>query len=99
MSARQKSSLPRPITPTLERILHATQQHGAARLSGEAHLLPAPADGVFPEGFYATTNLETSVRLNEEWHTVANIEMDCGIVIREGEVEPAFPCTGYGRAI
>src|SRR5207248_10744902 len=22
---------------------------------------PAPADGVFPEGFYSTTNLETSV--------------------------------------
>ncbi|HEX2924448.1 MAG TPA: TIGR00300 family protein, partial [Chloroflexota bacterium] len=42
---------------------------------------PAPADGVFPEGFYSTTNLETQVRLNSEWVTVADPEMDLGIVV------------------
>jgi lysine-ketoglutarate reductase/saccharopine dehydrogenase-like protein (TIGR00300 family) len=73
-----------PDMPTLERILHAVQQHGATRLSGEAQLLSAPADGVFPDGFYATTNLETSVRLNGQWHSVAHIEMDCGIRIQDG---------------
>ena len=28
---------------------------------------PAPADGVFPDDFYSTTNLETLVRLDREW--------------------------------
>lgn len=43
--------------------------------------LPAPADGVFPEEFYATTNLVTQVRLGQHWHTVANTEMDLGLVV------------------
>ncbi len=42
---------------------------------------PAPADGVFPEAFYSTTNFETFVRLAGEWAPVAKIEMDCTIVI------------------
>src|SRR5438105_14005884 len=46
----------------LENILHQIGQHGAARPAGEIALEAAPADGVFPEGFYSTTNLETSVR-------------------------------------
>lgn len=42
---------------------------------------PAPADGVFPEGFYSTTNLETYVRLNGGWVKVEGPEMDLGIAI------------------
>jgi lysine-ketoglutarate reductase/saccharopine dehydrogenase-like protein (TIGR00300 family) len=42
---------------------------------------PAPADGVFPEGFYSTTNLETEVRLNGAWATVDWPEMDCAIAV------------------
>ncbi len=42
---------------------------------------PAPADGVFPEGFYSTTNLETYVRLNGGWVRVEGTEMDLGIVV------------------
>jgi lysine-ketoglutarate reductase/saccharopine dehydrogenase-like protein (TIGR00300 family) len=42
---------------------------------------PAPADGVFPEGFYCTTNLETYVRLNGGWVKVDKPEMDLGIVV------------------
>jgi len=42
---------------------------------------PAPADGVFPEGFYSTTNLETLVRLDGGWVQVENPEMDLGIVV------------------
>lgn len=42
---------------------------------------PAPADGVFPEGFYCTTNLETYVRLNGGWVKVDGPEMDLGIVV------------------
>src|SRR5580658_2679886 len=41
----------------------------------------APADGVLPDAFYATTNLETEVRVVGEWVAVANPEMDCAIVL------------------
>src|SRR5436853_7118394 len=51
----------------LESILHQIGQHGAARPSGEIAWLPAPADGVFPTGFYSTTNLETSIRWQGRW--------------------------------
>jgi lysine-ketoglutarate reductase/saccharopine dehydrogenase-like protein (TIGR00300 family) len=74
-----------PDLPTLELILHTVQQHGATRDSGQAQLMPAPAEGVLPEGFYATTNLETHVRLDGQWLPVENIEMDCGIVIETPE--------------
>ncbi len=70
-----------PEDATLEHILHVIQQHGATRATGEARTVSAPADGVFPDGFYATTNLETAVRVGGRWHTVANIEMDCGVII------------------
>jgi lysine-ketoglutarate reductase/saccharopine dehydrogenase-like protein (TIGR00300 family) len=46
---------------------------------------PAPADGVFPEGFYSTTNLETEVRLNGSWVTVDWPEMDCAIAVDSDE--------------
>src|SRR5918911_1686104 len=44
-------------------------------------LVPAAADGVFPEGFYSTTNLETAVRLGGRWVQVEWPEMDCGIAV------------------
>ncbi len=50
----------------------------------DAVLAPAPADGVFPEGFHATTNLPTRVRVNGRWLTVRNIEMDCAIRVDPG---------------
>ena len=41
----------------------------------------ADIDGAFPEGFYSTTNQRTEVRLKQHWITVADQEMDCGIVV------------------
>lgn len=38
-----------PDNETLERILHATGQHGTERTAGEVRLVPAPKDGVLPE--------------------------------------------------
>ncbi len=74
----------------LEAILHLIGQHGAVRPAQEADLAPAPVDGVFPEGFYSTTNLETAVRVDGRWIPVADVEMDCGIVIRrEGQAVEA----------
>jgi lysine-ketoglutarate reductase/saccharopine dehydrogenase-like protein (TIGR00300 family) len=64
----------------LESILEAIQEHGA--VSVEPHdvaLTEAPAEGVFPDQFYSTTNLETYVRLSGQWVRVARPEMDCGV--------------------
>lgn len=72
-----------PDGATLEKILHIIQQHGAARPSGDVTLVPAPAPGVLPEGFYATTNLETAVRVSNRWLPVSGIEMDCAVVVQD----------------
>lgn len=52
--------------------------------AGDAHLETAERDGVFPDGFYATTNLPTEVRIEGRFIPVAPAEMDCGIVIADG---------------
>ncbi|MFQ5809818.1 MAG: TIGR00300 family protein, partial [Armatimonadota bacterium] len=46
-----------------------------------ARLEPAPAHGVLPEGFYATTNLPTQVWIGGRWVRVKGPEMDCAIVV------------------
>jgi lysine-ketoglutarate reductase/saccharopine dehydrogenase-like protein (TIGR00300 family) len=66
----------------LSRILMRLQTHGVNTVApGEAVLRPAPADGVFPDDFYSTTNLVTQVHTGGRWLTVDNPEMDCGIVV------------------
>ena len=68
----------------LERIVMRLQTHGANAVDpGTATLRPAPADGVFPDDFYSTTNLDTSVRLGGVWVPVDRAEMDCGLVVVE----------------
>jgi len=47
----------------------------------DAELAVADVDGVFPEGFYATTNHPTDVRVRGAWARVEGIEMDVGIRI------------------
>jgi lysine-ketoglutarate reductase/saccharopine dehydrogenase-like protein (TIGR00300 family) len=66
----------------LQRILMRVQIHGVNPVhAADARLEPAPADGVFPEDFYSTTNLDTMVRLAGQWHPVDRPEMDCGLVV------------------
>ncbi len=66
----------------LDDILKAIQPHGAAiERESDCRTDAAPADGVFPENFYATTHLPTEVRVNGRWIEVQRIEMDLGIVI------------------
>ncbi|MCL4533952.1 MAG: TIGR00300 family protein [Bacteroidetes bacterium] len=70
---------------TLEAALEDMRRLGATPVDvDEVRVDAAPADGVFPEGFYATTNLPTSVRINGDWVPVRFPEMDCGILV-EGE--------------
>lgn len=69
----------------LETVLHQVGQHGATRPVQEAQWEPAPADGVFPDHFYSTTNLESRVRIHDRWIKVENIEMDCAVVMEGAE--------------
>jgi lysine-ketoglutarate reductase/saccharopine dehydrogenase-like protein (TIGR00300 family) len=71
-----------PSAEILERILAKIKEHGAVPLDEEAEsveLEAAPQDGVFPDRFYATTNLSTWVRFKDKWLEVQPPEMDCGI--------------------
>ena len=66
----------------LDHILARIKEHGALPVEEEkepAQLAPAPIDGVFPDNFYATTNLQTQVRFDDQWIDVQSPEMDCGI--------------------
>ncbi len=66
----------------LESILAKIKEHGALPVEGEeqpANLQAAPAEGIFPDDFYASTNLKTWVRVDSQWVEVEPIEMDCGI--------------------
>ena len=42
----------------------------------DARFVPAPADGVLPEGFFSTTNLPTYVRIKGEWQMQREPRMD-----------------------
>ena len=73
----------------LQRLLMRLQGRGVNQVDpGEAEMMPAEMDGVFPDGFYSTTNLETRVRLGGRWLTVENPEMDCGLVVLDGSGPP-----------
>ena len=66
----------------LARLVMRLQTHGANLTDpGEARTREVETDGVFPDDFYSTTNLETVVRLGGTWVPVENPEMDCGIVV------------------
>ena len=67
---------------TLARLLMRLQSHGVNAVEpGAAVTKPAPRDGVFPDDFYSTTNLETVVRLGGSWVPVEHPEMDCGLLV------------------
>src|SRR5438045_1308210 len=54
-----------PTQELLSLLLDRAERIGALPKDVEqVNLAPAPADGVFPEGFYSTTNLATALRLN-----------------------------------
>jgi lysine-ketoglutarate reductase/saccharopine dehydrogenase-like protein (TIGR00300 family) len=66
----------------IARLVMRLQTHGVNPTDpGEATLRVVEKDGVFPDDFYSTTNLETVVRLGGHWVPVENPEMDCGILV------------------
>jgi lysine-ketoglutarate reductase/saccharopine dehydrogenase-like protein (TIGR00300 family) len=71
-----------PDAELLALLLDRVQRIGAQPEDVEqVNLVPAPTDGVFPEGFYSTTNLDTAVRLGGKWVDVEWPEMDCAIAV------------------
>jgi lysine-ketoglutarate reductase/saccharopine dehydrogenase-like protein (TIGR00300 family) len=67
----------------LSRLLMRLQAHGANQVDpGKAVLREVEQDGVFPDDFYSTTNLETVVRLGTAWVPVEQPEMDCGLLVK-----------------
>jgi len=64
----------------LEEILASIGQHGAIPVhQQDCRLVEVDMAGVFPEGFYATTNQDTEIRVDGNWIPIARQEMDFGI--------------------
>ncbi|MGH3360845.1 MAG: TIGR00300 family protein, partial [Nocardioides sp.] len=71
---------------SLQRLLMRLQGRGVNQVDpGEAEMTAAEMDGVFPDGFYSTTNLATKVRLDGKWYHVENPEMDCGLIVEKND--------------
>jgi lysine-ketoglutarate reductase/saccharopine dehydrogenase-like protein (TIGR00300 family) len=51
------------------------------RAAPAACFVPAPADGVLPQGFFATSNLPTYVKIGDEWRLPATPRMDAALVL------------------
>lgn len=47
----------------------------------DARFVPAPAEGVVPEGFFSTTNLPTYARIKGAWRTPREPRMDAALVL------------------
>src|SRR6476469_3153854 len=52
----------------------------------DARFVPAPADGVLPEGFFSSTNLPTYVRVSGEWRMPREPRMDSVLILDRGDV-------------
>ncbi len=107
-AVRHRARLRRPVVrpdrvsaddeDTLQRILMRLQIHGVNQVDpGEAEVCVAEHDGVFPDGFYSSTNLETQVRLDGHWVAVQNPEMDCGLIVDGRGRRPRRPHAADGR--
>ena len=70
----------------LQRLLMRLQTRGVNQVHpGTAGVSVCEQDGVFPDGFYSTTNLVTRVRFGGKWIEVQNPEMDCGLIVEESD--------------
>ncbi len=69
-------------TKAMESLLEELQVHGVNRRhDNDISTAVVEHDGVFPSGFYSTTNLPSEVRIDGAWVAVDNPEMDCAIVV------------------
>jgi lysine-ketoglutarate reductase/saccharopine dehydrogenase-like protein (TIGR00300 family) len=89
-----------PDEATLAALAQKLQVQGANPVdSGVAETAPAPADGVAPADFTATTNLVTEVRLDGHWVPADRAEMDCTLVVRSTGDAPTVVTTPLHRLV
>jgi lysine-ketoglutarate reductase/saccharopine dehydrogenase-like protein (TIGR00300 family) len=82
----------------LNMILDETRPLGAVEIhQDEIATEPSPKDGVFPDNFYSSTNLDTFVKIRGSWIPVDDIEMDCGIVVDFSATPPTARCVPIGN--
>lgn len=82
-SSRAIIQVETPTTELLQDILTAIQPHGAVvETEQDCTVTPAPADGILPEDFYATSHLSTQIRWQGTWIDVPQPEMDLAIVVQ-----------------
>jgi lysine-ketoglutarate reductase/saccharopine dehydrogenase-like protein (TIGR00300 family) len=66
----------------LDEIVRRARELGATVASEEpVRTVPVAQAGVYPEGFYSTSNLPTQVMLGDGWVPVEQQEMDCAIAV------------------
>jgi lysine-ketoglutarate reductase/saccharopine dehydrogenase-like protein (TIGR00300 family) len=66
----------------LDRIVRQARALGATAESEQpVSVMRVESEGVFPEGFYSTSNLPTEVLIGARWVQVENIEMDAAIAV------------------
>ncbi len=71
-----------PSPETVDDLVRRLRQHGAEVVKeADAQLAEAPADGVFPDNFYVTTNQQTFVHVDSQWLEVTPATMDSGIAV------------------
>ncbi len=71
-----------PSPEIVDNIVRRLRQHGADVVEQTSvELVEAPADGVFPDGFYVTTNQQTFIHVGTKWIEVKPSTMDCGIAV------------------
>src|SRR6266571_4603682 len=86
--ARVEVSGPSP--DVVDDLVRRLRLHGAEVMrEAEVQLAPAPADGVFPDDFYVTTNQQTFVRIEGRWIEARPAIMDSGIAV-DTKSRPSF---------
>ena len=74
-----------PSPEIMDDLVRRLRLHGAELVcEAEVQLAPAPADGVFPEDFYVTTNQQTFIHFEGRWVEVRPAIMDSGIAVDRG---------------
>jgi lysine-ketoglutarate reductase/saccharopine dehydrogenase-like protein (TIGR00300 family) len=74
-----------PDPDTLDAIVRRARELGARVASEEpVRTEPVTKAGVYPEGFYSTSNLPTEVLVNGRWLRVERQEMDCAVAVDRG---------------
>src|ERR1700730_18009957 len=70
---------------TLDEIVRRARERGAQGASEEpVRTEPVSKAGVYPEGFYSTSNMPTYVLLNGGWVPVEKQEMECAVGMHRG---------------